>query len=162
METHTCTGQFPHKGSWQRVWGYSAPSLLDQADHPMQNDVQRFPLFAGAMLAALGVGLGAFGAHGLRNLLDATALTWWETAVQYQMWHALGLVALGASRQPQCQRPAVLLTAGTVIFAGTLYMMALGAPRWLGAVTPIGGSLMILGWLLLAWRVLHGQQSPGH
>ena len=120
----------------------------------MRNDPQRFPLFAGALLAALGVALGAFGAHGLRALLDDNALGWWQTAVQYQMWHALGLLALGAARLPGSGLSAVLLALGTVIFAGTLYAMALGGPRWLGAVTPIGGSLMILGWLVLAWRVL--------
>ncbi len=118
------------------------------------HDLQRFPLFAGALLAALGVALGAFGAHGLRSLLDANALAWWQTAVQYQMWHAVGLVALGAARLPRSLLPAALLAAGTVIFAGTLYLMALGGPRWLGAVTPVGGSLMILGWVVLAWQAL--------
>ena len=63
----------------------------------MHNDLPRFPLFAGAVLAALGVALGAFGVHGLRSLLDDAALAWWQTAVQYQMWHAIGLVALGAA-----------------------------------------------------------------
>jgi uncharacterized membrane protein YgdD (TMEM256/DUF423 family) len=120
----------------------------------MHNDLQRFPLFAGALLAALGVALGAFGAHGLRALLDDSALGWWQTAVQYQMWHAVGLLALGAARLPGSRLPAVLLALGTVIFAGTLYAMALGGPRWLGAVTPLGGSLMILGWLVVAWRAL--------
>ncbi len=120
----------------------------------MHTDLQRFPLLAGALLAACAVALGAFGAHGLRALLDDNALGWWQTAVQYQMWHALGLLALGAARLPGGRLPAVLLTLGTVIFAGTLYAMALGGPRWLGAVTPLGGSLMILGWLMLAWRVL--------
>lgn len=120
----------------------------------MHADLPRFPLFAGALLAALGVALGAFGAHGLRSLLDASALGWWQTAVQYQMWHAVGLLALGAARLPRSLLPAALLTVGTVVFAGTLYLMALGGPRWLGAVTPIGGSLMILGWVVLAWQVL--------
>jgi uncharacterized membrane protein YgdD (TMEM256/DUF423 family) len=112
----------------------------------------RLILLAGALLAALGVGLGAFGAHGLRDLLDASELAWWHTAVQYQMWHSVGLVGLAAARLPRRGLPAALLGAGTVVFAGTLYLMALGAPRWLGAVTPVGGTLMIAGWLLLAWR----------
>lgn len=120
----------------------------------MSDDLPRFPLLAGALLAALGVALGAFGAHGLRSLLDANALGWWQTAVQYQMWHAIGLIALAALRLRGSLLPAALLAAGTVIFAATLYAMALGGPRWLGAVTPLGGSLMILGWLALAWRVL--------
>lgn len=113
----------------------------------------RLPLLAGALLAALGVALGAFGAHALRGALDATAQGWWQTAVQYQMWHALGLLAIGAARVPGSRLAALLLAAGTLIFCATLYLMALGAPRWLGAITPIGGSLMIAGWLVLAWRV---------
>lgn len=120
----------------------------------MTNPASRLPLLAGALLAALGVALGAFGAHALRGALDATAQGWWQTAVQYQMWHAIGLIALGAARLPRTLLPALLLATGTVIFAGTLYTMALGGPRWLGAITPIGGSLMIAGWLVLAWRVL--------
>lgn len=120
----------------------------------MHKDSSRFALLAGALLAALGVALGAFAAHGLRAVLDQTALAWWQTAVQYQMWHAIGLIALGAARLPRTLLPALLLATGTVIFASTLYTMALGGPRWLGAITPIGGSLMIAGWLVLAWRVL--------
>ena len=107
-----------------------------------------------ALAGASGVLLGAFGAHALRGHLDASAMSWWQTAVQYQMWHAIGLIALGAARLPRTLLPALLLATGTVIFASTLYAMALGGPRWLGAITPIGGSLMIAGWLVLAWRVL--------
>ena len=120
----------------------------------MHKDSSRFALLAGALLAALGIALGAFAAHGLRAVLDQAALAWWQTAVQYQMWHAIGLIALGAARLPRTLLPALLLATGTVIFASTLYAMALGGPRWLGAITPIGGSLMIAGWLMFAWRVL--------
>ena len=120
----------------------------------MHKDSSRFALLAGALLAALGIALGAFAAHGLRAVLDQAALAWWQTAVQYQMWHAIGLIALGAARLPRTLLPALLLATGTVIFASRLYAMALGGPRWLGAITPIGGSLMIAGWLVLAWRVL--------
>jgi len=119
----------------------------------MTDPSSRLPLLAGALLAALGVALGAFGAHALRGVLDATAQGWWQTAVQYQMWHALGLLAIGAARVPGSRLAALLLAAGTLVFCATLYLMALGAPRWLGAITPIGGSLMIAGWLVLAWRV---------
>lgn len=112
----------------------------------------RFALVSGSVLAALGVGCGAFGAHGLRAVLDANALGWWQTAVQYQLWHAIALVALAALSGLRSTLPAALLVAGTVVFSGSLYLMALGAPRWLGAVTPIGGSLLIAGWVLLAWR----------
>ena len=109
-------------------------------------------LFAGALLAATGVMLGAFGAHALGDGLGPERMEWWHTAVQYQLWHAVGLVALAALPTPRPGLPALLLTVGTLIFSGTLYLMALTGVRWLGAVTPIGGTLMIAGWFLLAWR----------
>src|ERR1700759_2716466 len=105
----------------------------------------RFTLLAGAVLAATGVALGAFGAHGLRSLLSPEAFGWWQTAVQYQMWHAIGLVALGAGPLAGKRGPAIMLGAGTLVFSGSLYAMALTDARWLGAVTPIGGVLMIAG-----------------
>lgn len=109
-------------------------------------------LVAGAMLAALGVTLGAFGAHGLQAVLDPRALGWWQTAVQYQMWHAVALVALGSLRGLRVGVPAVGIALGTLLFSGSLYVMALTDARWLGMVTPIGGLLMIVGWAMLAWR----------
>jgi uncharacterized membrane protein YgdD (TMEM256/DUF423 family) len=112
----------------------------------------RFALIAGALLAATGVALGAFGAHGLKALLSPEALGWWQTAVQYQMWHAIGLVAVSAAPVGRSRGPAWMLAAGTAIFSGSLYAMALSDARWLGAVTPIGGVLMIAGWVWLAWR----------
>ena len=113
----------------------------------------RFAIVAGALLAGTGVALGAFGAHGLRGALPPEALGWWQTAVQYQMWHAIGLVAVGAAPLTQTRGPASMLLAGTTIFSGSLYAMALSGARWLGAVTPIGGLLMIAGWAWLAWRL---------
>jgi uncharacterized membrane protein YgdD (TMEM256/DUF423 family) len=106
----------------------------------------------GALSGLLGVGLGAFGAHGLKSVASGEGLAWWETAARYQLFHALALVALGLLQQ---QRPGGdaagwSFLGGSAIFSGTLYAMALGAPRWLGAVTPIGGVGMLLGWLLLA------------
>ena len=109
---------------------------------------QRAAFAAGTLLAALGVALGAFGAHALKARLDAQALGWWETAVQYQMWHAIGLIALAAFPLPRLRLAAALLTLGTLIFAGSLYAMALTGIRWLGAITPIGGTLMIAGWVV--------------
>ena len=117
---------------------------------------ERLPLIAGTLLAALGVMLGAFGAHGLRSALTPEALGWWQTGVQYQMWHAVGLVAVGAARLPGTRLAVWLLTLGTLVFAGSLYVMALTGMRWLGAVTPFGGLLMIGGWLVLCWRLLRG------
>ncbi|QAY79982.1 DUF423 domain-containing protein [Sphingosinicella sp. BN140058] len=121
----------------------------------MVTDGNRFRTIAllGALLAGLGVALGAFGAHGLRSVLDVEALSWWQTGVQYQMWHAIALLAIAAFRSVRTGLPAGLIAAGTLIFAGSLYAMALTGARWLGAVTPIGGLLMIAGWCLLAWRL---------
>jgi len=107
---------------------------------------------AGALLFALGVALGAFGAHALKATLDAQQLDWWHNACQYQLWNAAGLVALGALKQ-RLGLPAILIVAGTILFAGSLYAMALTGYRGLGMVTPVGGMLMIAGWLLAAWRL---------
>ena len=118
------------------------------------SQTERLPLLAGTLLAAIGVMLGAFGAHGLRNVLTSEALGWWQTGVQYQMWHAIGLLAVGAARLPGTRLAVWLLTLGTLVFAGSLYVMALTGMRWLGMVTPLGGVLMIAGWLALGWRLL--------
>jgi uncharacterized membrane protein YgdD (TMEM256/DUF423 family) len=114
-------------------------------------------LGGGALLAGLGVALGAFGAHGLRDSLSPAALGWWQTAVDYQMWHAIALVALSAVNLPRLRLPGAMIGAGVLIFSGSLYAMALTDARWLGAVTPLGGALMILAWLALAWQALRRQ-----
>src|SRR5689334_9544938 len=90
-------------------------------------------LAAGALLAGSAVALGAFGAHGLRHVLDAERLGWWQTAVQYQAWHGLALVALAAAPVDRVKAPAWLLGAGASLFAISLYAMALSGWRWLGA-----------------------------
>ena len=119
----------------------------------------RWILFAGALLGGLGVALGAFGAHALKSSVDAMRLGWWNTAVQYQLWHAVALVALAALPLPGRGLAAGLMIAGTLVFAGTLYVMALTGLRWLGAVTPIGGLLLIAGWGALAWAALRMPQA---
>jgi len=108
----------------------------------------------GSLWAFLAVALGAFGAHGLKRWAGPEALAWWQTGTHYHLVHALAIVAVGLV---QAHRPGVALAgwaflAGTLLFSGTLYAMALGAPRWFGAVTPVGGVLLLAGWLLLAWR----------
>jgi uncharacterized membrane protein YgdD (TMEM256/DUF423 family) len=118
----------------------------------MHNATHRSILLAGALLAASGVAFGAFGAHALRDVLGPAEAGWWQTAVQYQMWHAIALVALAAIPAARLAAPAALLGAGTLVFSGSLYLMALTGARQLGMVTPVGGLLMIIGWLLLAWR----------
>jgi uncharacterized membrane protein YgdD (TMEM256/DUF423 family) len=116
--------------------------------------VSRHVLLAGALLAAAGVALGAFGAHALKATMQPAALGRWETAVQYQMWHAVALVAIGANGAARFGAAPALLGAGIVLFSGSLYLMALTELRWFGAVTPIGGMLLIAGWGLIAWSAL--------
>jgi uncharacterized membrane protein YgdD (TMEM256/DUF423 family) len=111
-------------------------------------------VIAGAALAGVAVVLGAFGAHAMRGHLHPEALGWWQTGVQYQMWHALAVLALGLSGREWARLPAWLMAGGSALFAFTLYAMALGAPHWLGAVTPLGGLAMIGGWALLTWRAM--------
>ncbi|MEA1015895.1 DUF423 domain-containing protein [Sphingosinicella sp. LY1275] len=120
---------------------------------------QRRILLTGSLLAALGVAFGAFGAHGLRDMLDSAALGWWQTAVQWHMWHAIGLVALAAAPWPRLGRAAALLAIGTLVFSGSLYLMALTGARWLGMVTPLGGMLMIAGWATVAWSAWRGPRA---
>jgi uncharacterized membrane protein YgdD (TMEM256/DUF423 family) len=109
-------------------------------------------VLAGALLAGIAVALGAFGAHALRGTLTDQQLGWWQTAVQYQLWHALALLALAALRPPRAGAIALLLGGGALLFSGSLYLMALTDVRWFGAVTPVGGTAMILGWLFFAWQ----------
>jgi len=115
---------------------------------------RRAILAAGALLTGLAVALGAFGAHGLRSIIDAERLGWWQTGVQYQAWHGLALVALAAAPLDRVKLPAWLLGAGASLFSFSLCLMALTGWRWLGAVTPFGGLAMMAGWALLAWRAM--------
>lgn len=118
--------------------------------------LERRLVIAAGVLGLTAVALGAFGAHGLRSMVQALPdgaerLSWWQTAAHYHLIHALAvaLAAWLASRGPT--RAAAVagacLVAGVVIFSGTLYAMALGGPRWLGAVTPLGGLSMMAGWV---------------
>lgn len=111
------------------------------------------PGLVGALLGGLAVIAGAFGAHALRERLDAEQLEWWATAAQYQLVHALALLAVAALLPSRGGGASWCFLLGTCVFSGTLYAMALGAPRWFGAITPIGGTLLIVGWLLLAWSL---------
>jgi uncharacterized membrane protein YgdD (TMEM256/DUF423 family) len=114
----------------------------------------------GSVLAGLGVGLGAFAAHGLRNTLSAADLATFEVGVRYQMYHALALLAVAGAIARWGPGTAVaagwFFTAGILIFSGSLYVLVLTGPRWLGAVTPIGGVAFLVGWALLAWTALRG------
>ena len=116
-------------------------------------------LYIAAALAALSaVALGAFGAHGLKNQLNDTDMAIYRTAVEYHMWHALGLGFIGllAERYPgsSCLTWAGgLMLAGIAIFSGSLYLLSISGLRWLGMITPIGGLSFMAAWALTAWGV---------
>jgi uncharacterized membrane protein YgdD (TMEM256/DUF423 family) len=106
----------------------------------------------GAVLGAIAVAAGAFGAHGLDwNLPDRSADNW-ETAARYQMYHALALVLCGLlpPRGRGQEIAAWCFLLGTILFAGALYTLGLGGPRWFGAIAPLGGTLLIAGWIALS------------
>ena len=117
----------------------------------------------GAVLMAFAVGLGAFGAHGLRGRLDEYSLSVYEKAVFYHFVHALGilLVALLARNSVITSsgqsRVAWLLLIGIIVFSGSLYTLAISGVRALGAITPVGGLAFILGWLWLAYEAIRSQ-----
>ena len=110
--------------------------------------------FFAALSGFISVALGAFGAHGLKPRLTAEALGWWETATFYLLVHAAIALAISLSnRSGLIQIGGVCLLTGAALFAATLYAMALGAPRWFGAITPLGGLGMLIGWAMLAWSL---------
>ena len=114
----------------------------------------------GALSALIAVAAGAFGAHALRERLAPDMLAVFETGARYQMYHALGLLAVAwaVARWPGSSAGLAgwLFVAGTVLFSGSLYLLALTGTRWLGAITPLGGLAFIAGWAGLAWAALHG------
>lgn len=109
---------------------------------------------------ALGVGLGAFGAHGLKDRLDAYHMDVYQKAVFYHFIHALGILIVsvlpknGTFSEFATDWVCTLLIAGIVLFSGSLYLLAVTGIRWLGAVTPLGGLSFIAAWLVLAWFVM--------
>ena len=115
-------------------------------------------LVLGAVNGALAVMLGAFGAHGLKARVDAAMLQTWATASEYHIFHALALLLTGLMAKQFAGAGGIvvsgwLLFAGMTIFSGSLYLLVLSGQRWLGAITPIGGTLLIIGWLWLAWSL---------
>lgn len=113
-----------------------------------------------AVLGCSGVAAGAFGAHALRDRLTAELMAVFETAVRYQMYHALALLAVvlayGRWNGGPLRWSGWLFVAGTIIFSGSLYLLALTRARWWGAVTPVGGLCLLAGWALLAWGIAAG------
>jgi uncharacterized membrane protein YgdD (TMEM256/DUF423 family) len=118
---------------------------------------------AGAVALAVAVILGAFGAHGLRDRLDANSRSVYETAVMYHFFHALGLLIVslmpksGFLTQSQASWVCGLLGVGIVLFSGSLYVLAVTRIPILGAITPFGGLAFIAGWLVLAWSLLRSR-----
>ncbi|MEY2881984.1 MAG: hypothetical protein RLZZ15_4364 [Verrucomicrobiota bacterium] len=125
------------------------------------NRAHRFPLIAAGLLGLTGVALGAFGAHGLdATLAERGTKHAWETAARYQLLHTVALLGAAVWLRTTATARAHLTwaargwTAGTVIFSGSLYALALGGPRWLGPITPLGGLALLGGWacvLAAAW-----------
>ncbi|ODS22531.1 hypothetical protein AB835_13675 [Candidatus Endobugula sertula] len=114
--------------------------------------VKLFLLFA-AINGTLAVMLGAFGAHGLKGKISEPLLTAFQTSTHYQMFHVLALMGLALILMRMSEVPIALQVAGylwmlgIVLFSGSLYGLALGGPGWLGPITPLGGSLLIVGWI---------------
>jgi len=115
-------------------------------------------VLVGAAYGFFGVAFGAFGAHALKARLAPEMLAVWKTAVEYQLYHALALVLVGliATQKPSIAitNAAICFALGVLVFSGSLYVLALSGVRWLGAITPIGGLLFLVGWALLFWAAL--------
>lgn len=111
----------------------------------------------GGLLGLLAVAAGAFGAHGLRGRLTPELLSAFETGARYQMYHALALIAVALllDRRPSrtVRTAGWCLAGGTVVFSGSLYLLALTGVRWLGTITPLGGVLLLVGWATLAYGI---------
>jgi len=115
----------------------------------------------GALSALVAVAAGAFGAHALRERLAPDMLGVFEVGARYHMYHALGLLAAAWAMGRWPGGPALaagwLFVAGTLVFSGSLYLLALTGQRWLGAITPLGGLACMLGWAALAGAALRAQ-----
>lgn len=123
-------------------------------------------IWIGALSGFVAVAAGAFGAHGLKARLAPDLLAVFETGARYQMYHALVLVLVGvlalrvspdARELSSLKLAGWLFLAGTLLFSGSLYVLALSGQRWLGAVTPLGGLCFLAGWLALAWAGWHAR-----
>lgn len=118
----------------------------------------KFALITGTVFACIAVIAGAFGAHAMRSTVSPEYLAVFETGVRYQMYHSLGLLGVGIL---QCHWPERVLRVsvwcfvlGILLFSGSLYVLVLGGAKWVGAITPLGGTSFIAGWILVAAAVL--------
>ncbi|AOA58490.1 DUF423 domain-containing protein [Acinetobacter larvae] len=116
-----------------------------------------------ALNLALAVALGAFGAHGLQSFASPEQIAWWKTATDYFFYHGLALFGLAILHKVSPNIPIkfsfISIQIGIIFFCGSLYLMGVGVPRYFGAITPIGGALMILGWLSLAWNAFKASKA---
>ncbi|HMU55106.1 MAG TPA: DUF423 domain-containing protein [Nitrospira sp.] len=121
-------------------------------------------LLLGSLAAGLAVAAGAFGSHLLKGMLDGPMLAAFETAVRYHMYHALALCVVGWGNRPAhakyCSAAGWCFVSGILLFSGSLYGMALTGARWLGALTPVGGTAFLVGWSLLARHAWHEIMRP--
>lgn len=118
-------------------------------------------IFGGCLCAGFGVAAGAFGAHLLKEVLDQPMLAVYDTATRYQMYHAFGMILSGVlvrvNQDGAVAKAGWLFLGGILLFSGSLYGVSLLGVRWLGAITPVGGTLFIIGWGLLGWRTWRGR-----
>ncbi|KAA0888568.1 DUF423 domain-containing protein [Pusillimonas sp. ANT_WB101] len=114
----------------------------------------RLLVITGSLVLLTGVAAGAFGAHGLKRVIDPSMMSVWQTAVLYQLVHGLGMLALAALGarfgSPLLSYAGIFMFAGIIIFSGSLYTLVLSQIKWLGAVTPIGGLAFLIAWALVA------------
>ena len=130
--------------------GFASPGNTRTMRQPVSTRIAVLVGIAGASAVLL----GAFGAHALRGVLDARGAELWHTAVNYHAWHALALaVAVGLGRGRSRRVAMVAFVVGIMLFSGSLYALALGAPRWVGVITPFGGLAFVAGWLALGWAL---------
>jgi len=126
------------------------------------NSTSKRFLLLGTILMALAVCFGAFGAHGLKKIVSAEMLSVYQTGVQYQFYHALGLCVvafIAHLHETKLVRIAGnIMFIGVIIFSFSLYVLVLLDMKWLGAITPIGGILMVISWVLLAWSVFRSEK----
>jgi len=131
--------------------------LLSLKNHSF-NMKNRNILSAGAIFMALAVLFGAFGAHALKNILSPEMLAVYKTGVEYQFYHALGLLLVGLTgfqvKSKFINWAGILLVAGIILFSGSLYMLALSGIKTIGAITPIGGLSFVAGWICLAAGII--------
>lgn len=117
----------------------------------------------GALGAFVSVAAGAFGAHALKQVLQSDMLTVYQTAVDYQFFHSLGLIAIGSLQKVSPRRhqavAAWTMLAGIIIFSGSLYILSMSGIRWLGMITPVGGVCLLAAWLILAFSYLAGAHN---